>query len=346
MTFAPKKSLLGCLVALAATLMVPDTRAQAESAASSRDYATDKFDGFEAFDADKDRTPQKKKSFWYSVSVETPDGQLAYAHKMDAQGHVRSARKGYEALIRKWPTSPQACAAQQNLAELYERIGKHEKAFDEYQYLLTYYAGNCPYNDILQREFRLANYLLHNNRSMFGWLLNGMDPIRERFETIVRNAPRSALAPEIMLIIGGIRVSEDEREEAIKVYDGLLNRFPTSSQAVSACYLAAQCRYDLAIRHGYNESRCRESIAFFKAILSRQPKHPQKDQMTQWLNELTALLIEQNYQQAVFYDTRQRNVTAAKAAYHRYLNEFPDSKYAQQVRDRLAELEKGAPLAK
>ena len=50
--------------------------------------------------------------------------------------------------------------------------------------------------------------------------------------------------------------------------------------------------------------------------------------MTAWMSELTALLIEQNYQQAVFYDTKQRNVEAAKAAYRRFLTEFSDSHYA------------------
>ena len=68
--------------------------------------------------------------------------------------------------------------------------------------------------------------------------------------------------------------------------------------------------------------------------------------MTGWLNELTALLIEQNYQQAVFYDTRQRKPEAAMAAYRRFLTEFSDSKYAPQVRARLAELEKAPAPAK
>jgi len=159
-------------------------------------------------------------------------------------------------------------------------------------------------------------------------------------------APRSAIAPEVMLIIGSIRVSQGELQEAISVYDGILNRFPTTPQAVSAAFLTAQCRYELAVKHRYNEPRCREAIAFSKAVLARLPKHPQKEQMTVWLNELTGLLIEQNYQQAVFYDTKQRNVEAAKAAYRRFLTEFADSKYAPQVRDRLAELEKAAAPAK
>ena len=149
-----------------------------------------------------------------------------------------------------------------------------------------------------------------------------------------------------LLIIGSIRVSQNELEESVAVYDGILNRFPAAPQAQSAAFLAAQSRHTLAVKHSYNEPRCRESIAFFKSVLARWPKHPQKAQMTAWLNELTALLLEQNYQQAVFYDTRQRNAEAAKAAYRRFLTEFADSKYGPAVRNRLTELEKGAPPAR
>lgn len=311
----------------------------------NRGYASDSFEGFEAFNED-DRIPQKKTSFWFSLSENTPEKQLEHARKCEADGHFNAARKAYEALVRKWPTSPSAAEGQLSLAHLLERREKYEKAFDEYQYLLTYYAGHCPFNEILDRQFRIANTLLHNNRSMFGWILSGMDPIRERFEKIVRSAPRSPNAPEILLIIGSIRVSQNELEESVAVYDGILNRFPAAPQAQSAAFLAAQSRHTLAVKHSYNEPRCRESIAFFKSVLARWPKHPQKAQMTAWLNELTALLLEQNYQQAVFYDTRQRNAEAAKAAYRRFLTEFADSKYGPAVRNRLTELEKGAPPAR
>ena len=340
MMFLPTPTRKGHLAAFFLLAGAFSALGQSSSMASNQGYATDKFDGFEAIDRDNS-IEQKTKSFWFSVSEPTAEAQLAYAVKQEAAGNKRTARKAYEALVREWPTAPQAATAQLNLAHLYEVLNKYEKAFDEYQYLLTFFAGNCPYNEILDRQFRIANFLMHNNRSMFGWLLNGMDPIRERFEQIVRNAPRSAIAPEVMLIIGSIRVSQDEREDAIKVYDGLLNRFPDSPQAVSAVYLAAECRHNLAVKHSYNESRCREAIAFSKSVLARLPNHPQKEQLKTWLKELTSLLIEQNYRQAVFYDTQQRKPEAATAAYRRFLAEFPDSKYAAQVRARLETLEKG-----
>lgn len=327
--------------ALIAMTSVLAALAQTGRPGGTRGYASDQFEGFDALDEDS-RIPQKTKSFWYSVDAETPAAQLQIAEKNEALGRDRAARKAYEALIREWPTAPEAAQAQYALAQLQERQQKFEKAFDEYQYLITHYAGHCPYQEVLDRQFRIANYLLHNNTSMFGWSLSGTDAIRERFEQIVRNAPRGAQAPEIMLVIGSIRVSEKELQEAIAVYEGLLNRFPQAPQAVTAAYLAAQCRHELAVKHSYNEPRCREAIAFIKAVLARMPTHPQKTQMTAWLNELTALLVEQNYQQAVFYDTKQRNAEAAKAAYRRFLSEFSDSRHAAQVRERLTQLEQGA----
>ncbi len=329
------------LLAAIFTLVAP-TLAQTGRMGPGRGYATDSFEGFDTLDEDT-RIAQKEPSFWRAKPRETtPEAQLHYARERENAERNRKARKAYDALVRKWPTAPEAAQAQLELAKLLEKQKRFERAFDEYQYLLTHYAGNCPYQEVLDRQYRIANHLFHNNRSMFGWRLSGYDTIRGRFEQIVRNAPRGPLAPELMLIIGGIRVSEKELVEAIAVYEGLLNRFPQSPQAPDAAYLAAQCRYDLAVKHSYNESNCREGIAFIKSAMTRMPTHPQREQLAEWLETLTALLIEQNFLQAVFYDTRQRNVEAAKSAYRRFLAEFSDSKYAAQVRQRLDELEHGA----
>ena len=334
------KKTLGYLI-LACLTICATTSAQTTRSGSARNYASDSFEGFEAFDFDN-RIPQKNKSFWYSVKKPTPAEQLTYGIHQEALDHTRTARKAYEALIREWPTTIEAPQAQLALAGLYEKTGKFDKAFDEYQYLIAHYASVCPYDTVLDRQFRIANHLLHNNTSMFGWSLSGTDQIRERFEQLVVNAPRSPRTPEIMLIIGALHVAEKERREAIIVYDALLNRFPHATEASTAAYLASKCRYELAMHHNYNETRCREAIAFLKAILTRMPNHVYKDEMTNWLKQLNTLLVEQNYQQAVFYDTRSRNTTAAQTAYRRFLTEFPDSTYVPQIKARLEAIEKGA----
>ncbi|MCL2104850.1 MAG: outer membrane protein assembly factor BamD, partial [Kiritimatiellaeota bacterium] len=178
----------------------------------------------------------------------------------------------------------------------------------------------------------------------FGWVLSGTDADRQRFEQIVRNAPSSPLAPQAMLIVGGIRTLEKETDEAIKVYDGLLNRYGETDHATDAAYLSAKCRYDRARKNTYNEAYCRDAILFLKAVTTRMPRHPQIEQMTKWLDELNTQLEELCYKNAVFYDTRQRNRQAALMAYNNFLREFRDSKYADRVCARVAALEaKQAP---
>jgi len=326
------------LVLLISAAMNP-VLAQNGRAGMSRGYASDNFDGFDSFD--EERIKQKESSIWFWLSEDTASAQLAYCHQREAKGKLNSARKGYEALVREWPATPEAAQAQLELANVLEKLKQYSKAFEEYQYALVHYSGNCPYEEILDRQFRIANYLLHNNTSMFGWILSGTKDIRMRFEQIVINAPRSHLAPEAMLKIGNIREGEKEYEEASKVYDGILNRYPDSKQAITAAYLSSKCRYTLSIKHNYNENRCRESIAFLKTALQRLPNHPNKVDLEKWLQELNEQLIEQNYQTALFYDTPRYSTKAKVAAYRHFMAEFSDSKYGETVRNRLTELSAG-----
>ncbi len=338
-----KKQDLFCIMVLTTLgVLAQDSQSSAPRSVGATNrrggYATDQFEGFAEITGDE-RLEQKDWSFWFGVSEETPAKQLAYTRQAYKDGRLRRARKGYEALIRKWPTSKEAAQAQLFLAQLYEERKNYDRAFQEYQYLLTFYAGFCPYNEVLDHQYKLANVLRSDNRSMFGWLLSEPDANRIRYEQIVRNAPRAPLAPTCMLIAGDIRREEKEIEEAIKVYDGLLNRYPRSTEAEVAAFFAANCRYNRSKTQDTNEENMRDAIAFIKTVLTIMPNHPQKEQFSSWSVDLNKQLEESSYKTAYFYDTKQRNKAAAVAAYRRFLSEFRNSKYAEGVRQRLTELE-------
>jgi outer membrane protein assembly factor BamD (BamD/ComL family) len=341
-----KQRLMGLMMVVSLCVQAqfedPSSQRPAGAPPKNAGYATDQFEGFKNQVAD-DKLEQKESSLWFSVSEETPAKQLAYCRKAFADGFLRSARKGYEALIRKWPTTKEAAEAQLGLAQLYEARKCYERAFEEYQYLLTFYSGACPYNDILERQYKIANLMRADNKSMFGLDLGESEDNRLRYEQIVRNAPRSELAPKCMLIVGDIRREEKEMEEAIKVYDGLLNRFPTAPEAEAAAFFAAQARYERAKAQKTNEANMRDARAFMQSVLQIMPAHPQRDQFKGWEAELTEQLEEHSYKTALFYDTKQRNTAAAVAAYRRFLLEFRNSTYAERVRERLAELEAREP---
>ena len=298
-------------------------------------FATDYFEGFSVVDSDL-RIPQKKPSFWNGVDAETSAEQMALAREYEKEGSLRAARRAYDALVREWPHSKEAMDAQYAVARIFEESGNLKEAFDEYQYLVAHYAGLFSFDEVQDRQWRIANALLNEGRSFLGIDLGPGAEERERFEKMVCNAPRSPRVPEMMLVIGGMREDEKDYKEAISVYDGLLNRFPKSPQAPTAAYLDAKCRYLLSLENDDNEDRCRNSLAFFKSLLERMPNHPSKDDLLFWQGKLQELLLEQNYQQAIFYERRRPAV--AESAYTRFLSEFGTSKYAEDIKSRLEAL--------
>ena len=104
-------------------------------------YATDHFEGFDALDEDS-RIPQKKNRSGIRWTPKHQPPRCRSRRKKRA-GTQPFRAQSYEALIREWPTAPEA--AQANTLAAFWNAREVRKAFDEYQYLITHYAGHCPY---------------------------------------------------------------------------------------------------------------------------------------------------------------------------------------------------------
>ena len=93
-------------------------------------YATDAFPGFDGLD-DIPKPEKKTKSWFLSVSRDTPAEQLAWSRAEEDAGNLRAARRGYDALVREWPASPEAPQAQSGDAQknkepsARERLGEY-----------------------------------------------------------------------------------------------------------------------------------------------------------------------------------------------------------------------------
>lgn len=321
----------------------PNTHA-AGSGYQQTGYATDAYPGFDS--GEEDAPEQKKKSWWYSVKRETPATQLEYARSLE-KSDPKGACKAYEALVREWPAVSEAAEAQRRKASLYAGLGNYSDAFDEFEYLLDFYPGLCPYQKIARVQYTLANQLLGENRSMFGLRLASTKRMRHRFESVIRHAPGADYVPDAFLTVARLRVQDDDLPEAIEVYENLVNRFPNSPQALDAVYLEAQCRYTLVQKKAYNEARCRNTVNYLRLVMRRLPQHPHASEMRAWLTELETKLEDDAYKRTLFYDTRQRTPQAAVAAYQRFLDEFPDSARAAAVKSRIEAIKGGAaPLRK
>ena len=303
-------------------------------------YATDAYPGF---DTEEDNVkPERKEPKWFSFingpNRGTAAEQFAYCQELVADESYSKARKQLDALVREWPTSPEAWKAQQQLAEIcLEKLADYEEAFKEFRYLLDFYSLQCDYGAIADKLYQIAGVLkLEGKEIMFVRFANTVD-VRRAYEACVLRAPGAKWVPEAMLTIAALRIEEGKPEEAVKVCENLRNLHPGSEESKTAVLREAEVRMDILRERGYNRSRCRDTIDFMKLAM-RTCRPVDVETVKGFLYEAQSLIEDESYRSAKFYDSPTRTKRSAINAYEKFLEEFPESARAEEVRARVAEL--------
>ena len=287
-------------------------------------YATDAYPGFDS--EDELLKPSRKEPGWFGwisgPKKDTAAEQLAYAASLEAEESWKDAKKAYDALVREWPTSPEAPKAQKAIADIC--LGKlldSEAAFAEYRYLLDFYSAQCNYDEIVELMYNTVD-------------------VRRAYEAVVLRAPGASFAPKAMLTIASLREDEDKQETAATVYENLRSMYPDSPEAATALYREAKARMVVLRRCEYNRERVRDTIGFLSFAIETGRLEPgQLEEVSGFRAEARALLEEEAYNAAKFYDSRTRTKRSAVSAYQRFLDEYPTSDRAPEVRRRLFELQ-------
>lgn len=327
-----------CAFCACALEAAPGHRVAGSSSGARSIYATDAYPGFDGLD-DLPKAEKKEKSWFLGVSRSTSAEQLRYARELEAEGSLRAARRACDALVREWPFSPEAPEAQLLLAMIWaQKEQDYEEAFAELNYALDFYAREVNYTRLVAFQYKLADLMRENRKTFWGMSFTSLRVLRQYYEMVVRRAPGAAYVPAAMLKIAQLREEDDQYEAAIDVYGTLMHRFPLSPEAREAVYRGSKARMWMVRRHAYNQKRCQDTADHLKQMLRLAPDHAQADEMKTWLDETLEYLAEDAYVRAKFYDTKQRSRHAAISAYERFLVDYPQTKHAREVRERLAEL--------
>jgi len=287
---------------------------------------------------------RKEPSFFNRPAERTPAAQWQRVQQLEADGKVRQALKAANALVRTWHHTPEAARAQLAVARLNEARDRPEAAFDEYQYLIDHFAGLFPFQQVLERQYQIANHLLKPPRTFLGLALDAMTDVRLRYEQIVRNAPNWERAPDAMLKAASCHELDGDPFAAADAYAHLQTRYPLAAAAVSAAAEEIRIRRELAARYPMDEALTRRAIAAIDNALRAYGGRLNRDELASWRRELTDAAMERAYERAAFYDGKRKQPRAALAAYREFIRLHPDSPRAEAVRARIREIE-GAPGA-
>lgn len=283
---------------------------------------------------------RKTSSLIFRRPVErTPAAQWQRVKRLEGEEKSRQALRAANALVRTWHQAPEAAQAQLAVARLEEARGNPAAAFDEYQYLIDHFAGLFPFQQVLERQYQIANHLLKPPKTFLGLSLNSMEDVRLRFEQIVRNAPNWERAPDALFKAASCHELDGDPFAAADAYARLQTRYPIATVAIAAAAEEIHIRRDLAAKYPIDAALTRRAVAAIDSALHAYGDNLNRDELMTWRRELYDAAMDRAYTRAAFYDGKRPRPRAALTAYREFIRTYPDASQAETVRLRISELE-------
>ncbi|HMO49754.1 MAG TPA: outer membrane protein assembly factor BamD [Kiritimatiellia bacterium] len=284
-----------------------------------------------------------KKHSWFSFSrpaKDNPTDQMIHAEALLKERQLRRAERAFRSLVLTWPSSPEAPMAQWALARILDQRGKYEDAFDAYQKLMEKYPARFPDHDrVLTRQFEIATQIMNKRRG--GFFFGGFEAPERAipfFEKIVRNAPRSPIAPEAQFLIGEAHEKNYEYELAVVAYSAVLHRYPLSDFAEPAAFARARSLNTLSENYPNDRQAIEEAWAGIMVFLRSFPQSEFSDEAVTIRDRLLKRKAQATYEIARYYDRIAKRPQAAKVSYQQFLEQFPQSPWSDSARERVAAL--------
>ena len=262
--------------------------------------------------------------------------------KKDYSLALKAARR----TVRVWPHSDYAPQAQYLVGRCYEVKGTHEKAFKEYQKVLQNYPSFVKYEDILQRQYDIANRFLAGEWfRLWGYIpfFPSMEKTVGLYGTIVTNGPYSDLAPQAQMKIGLAREKQKNYPEAVKAYERAADRYHDRPQVeADALYREALAFYKQALTAEYDQSTADQSISTFTDFMTLFPDDSRVPDAQKTISDLRIEKARGNFENAQFYE-KYKKWKAARSYYNQVVTlliDKPNAPYAVAARERIDALNK------
>jgi len=272
--------------------------------------------------------------------------QLDVAQKAFDRHDYSLALKASRRVVRVWPLSDYAPPAQYLVGRCYEAKGQDEKAFREYQKVLEKQPKIGNYEEILQRQFEIANkYLAGKWFKLWGFIpiFSSMDKTADMFDKIVKSGPYSDVAPQAQLKIGAAREKQKNYAMAAKAYETAADRYHDRPAIASdALYQEGVSFHKQAQTAEYDQSTAGQAIATFTDFMTLYPNDTRANNAQKVISDLRHEQARGNLEVAKFYEKYHRWRGALV-----YYNEVvgltltePNSPYAVEARKRIESLTK------
>lgn len=258
------------------------------------------------------------------------------------------ALKAARHLVKQWPLSDYAPEAQYLVGRCFEAKRSDEKAFKEYQKLLTKYPKYEKTEEILHRQYDIAGRFLAGQWFRLWGVIPffpSMDKTAGLYQKVVDNGPYSDVALQAQMKIGATREKQKDYVLAAKAYEVAVDRYnDRPTLAAEAFYREGLAYEKQALKAEYDQSTAGKAIATFNDFATLYPSDTRVPQTQKIISTLKTEQARGSFEVARFYE-RYRRWRGALVYYNEVLLLDPESPYATFARKRIEELKKRTQTA-
>jgi outer membrane protein assembly factor BamD len=294
------------------------------------------------------------EGWYYEPYGEKADWQRPHAKDQLDVAQAAFTNKNYNVtlhaahrIVRVWPLSDYAPQAEYLIGRCLEMTHKDEAAFNAYEAIIQKYPHNDSYEDVLQRQYEIANRFLGGEFfRLWGTipLYRSMDETAKLFSTIVTNGPFSSVAPKAQMQIGTAREKQKDYPSAVKAYATAADRYYNQPAiAADALYREGVAYQKQAATAEYDQGTAAQAIAAYTDFKTLYPDDKRVPDADKAIISLKTQQVEGNFRVAQFYEQNkvlnaQQRRDGALVYYNQVLQLDPNSPFAAQARQRIDQL--------
>jgi outer membrane protein assembly factor BamD len=283
-----------------------------------------------------------EKADWMRSRAED---QLNVAEQAFANHDYKITLHAAHRVVRLWPLSDYAPHAEYLVGRCLEDDGKDEAAFNAYQTILQKYPKSGEYEDVLWRQYEIANRFLGGEWfKLWNYVpfFPSMDRTAEMFGKIVKSGPYSDVAPHAQLRIGAAREKQKDFPDAVKAYETAADRYNDQPDIASDALFREGISYQKeAGTAEYDQGTAAQAIAAYTDFITIYPDDKRVPEAQKAITALKAEQVRGNFEIAQFYE-KSKKWTGAVVYYNEVLQLDPNSPYAAPARRHIEALKSRA----
>jgi outer membrane protein assembly factor BamD len=265
--------------------------------------------------------------------------QLEVAEQAFTNGDYSTTLHAAHRVVKVWPLSDYAPRAEFLIGRCLEMQGRDEAAFNAYQHIVKKYPRSDNYENVLWRQYEIANRFLGGEFFRIFWgylpLYPSMDETAKMYGKIVDSGPYSDVAPHAQLRIGAAREKQKDYEQAVKAYETAADRYHNQPDiAADAMYRTALSYQKQATTSEYDQGTAAKAIAAYTDFMTFYPDDKRVAVAQKAVVSLKAEQVRGNFNIAQYYE-KNKQWTGAVVYYNEVLQMDPNSPYAAQARQRI-----------